>query len=143
MSFNNNNNMPISYFIEEIEINENNKVEDLILDDFFVPAERLEINSPKTVLIAEKDDDMFNTHIINYQEQFTVKDLLLICEYYKLNVKKKGYIKDVIIEVLVSFELDPKNSDMVSKRQTAWFFMNELKNDKFMRSYVTSLNFRM
>ena len=41
-----------------------------------------------------------------------------------------------IIEILVSFESDLNNSDIVFKRQNMWFFINELKNDKFMKKYL-------
>ena len=147
MSFN--NNMPISIFIEEIEKNETPKVDDLILDEFSVLHNISHRYSPQTLSLHaytktfQKDDPEFNVHIINYQERFTVKDLLIICDYYGLNIKNKKYIKDVIIEILVSFELDPINADLVSKRQTAWFFMNELKNDKFMKNYVTHVKFQI
>ena len=144
MSFNNNN-TPISYVIEEIEQNqekEQEKDQDLIFNaNDIMDANDLKLLEDYTSREILNDIEDFNTHILNYQENFTVKELSIICDYYDLNIKKKGYIKDVIIEILVSFELDKKNADIVSKRQTAWFFMNELKNDAFMRTYVTSLRF--
>jgi hypothetical protein len=115
---------PISYFIEEIVTDTDNKFN---LEEMM---DKLNHN--------DEFNDEFNAHIINYEENFTVKDLLLICEYYGFlnNVKNKKYTKNIIIEILVSFELDTNNADIVNKRLNAWFFMSELKNDKFMKKFV-------
>ena len=41
-----------------------------------------------------------------------------------------------IIEYLVIFENDISNVDIVFRRQNMWFYINELKNDKFMKKFV-------
>ena len=51
-------------------------------------------------------------------------------------MKNNKYNKEQIIDFLVSFESDIKNSDIVFKRQNMWFYMNELKNDRFMKKFV-------
>jgi hypothetical protein len=63
---------------------------------------------------------------------------LLICEYYGFakDIKNNKFNKQQIIDFLVSFESDQNNSDIVFKRQNLWFYINELKNDKFMKKYV-------
>jgi hypothetical protein len=131
MSFVNNDaneDTPISYFIEEIVTDTDNK---------FNLEEMMDKLNNKLNNNDEFNDE-FNVRIINYEENFTVKDLLLICEYYGFlnNVKNKKYTKNIIIEILVSFELDTNNADIVNKRLNAWFFMSELKNDKFMKKFV-------
>jgi hypothetical protein len=64
--------------------------------------------------------------------------LLLICDYYGIGkeLKINKATKDVIIQILLDFEMNPLNSNIVFKRQNMWFYMNELKNDKFMKKYV-------
>jgi hypothetical protein len=76
--------------------------------------------------------------MINYNENFTVKELLLICEYYGFSkdLKNNKFNKEQIIEYLVSFESDPTNTDIVFRRQNMWCYINELKNDKFMKKFV-------
>jgi hypothetical protein len=80
------------------------------------------------------------SQMINYHENYNVKDLLLICEYYgiakELKTKKNKCNKDIIIHYLVEFESEPNNNDIVFKRKNMWFYINELKNDKFMKKYV-------
>jgi hypothetical protein len=84
------------------------------------------------------NDDLMIPHIIHYHENFTIKELLLICDYYGFGkeLKANKYNKDMIIQYLVEFESNPKNNDIVFKRQNMWSYINELKNDKFMKKYV-------
>ena len=67
-----------------------------------------------------------------------MKELLLICNYYGISkqLKINKCNKDLIVQVLVDFETNYENIDIVSKRKNLWFYMNELKNDKFMKKYL-------
>ena len=86
----------------------------------------------------ELNEDLKLPQLINYNENFTIKELMLICEYYGFakELKTKKYNKEEIIHFLVEYELNPLNSDIVYRRQNMWFYMNELKNDKFMKKYL-------
>jgi hypothetical protein len=127
---NNSNIQNITFFLDEPED---------ITDDFDIDNVLQEIES------NEIYDNELNLHedlklpqLINYQENFTIKELLLICEYYGFakELKTKKYNKEEIIHFLVEYELEPLNSDIVYRRQNMWFYMNELKNDKFMKKYL-------
>ena len=87
---------------------------------------------------VDVDTDLMVPHIIHYHENFTIKELLLICDYYGFGkeLKTSKCNKDTIIQYLVDFESNPENNDIVFKRQNIWFYINELKNDKFMKKYV-------
>ena len=63
---------------------------------------------------------------------------LLICDYYGFSkeIKANKLGKDLLIQCLVDYELDPVSAVNVEKRRNMWFFINELKNDKFMKKYV-------
>ena len=87
----------------------------------------------------EKDTDEWRIpNLIHYHENFTMKELLLICEYYGIakQLKTNKCNKETTIQILVDFESSFENHEIVAKRQQAWFYMNELKNDKFMKKYV-------
>jgi tRNA(Ile)-lysidine synthase TilS/MesJ len=95
------------------------------------------------LLLQIEDQQLYNhemslPQIINYNENCTVKELLVICEYYGFlkEIKTNKCNKEQIIEILVNFENDPINNDIVFKRQNLWFYINELKNDKFMKKYI-------
>jgi hypothetical protein len=79
-------------------------------------------------------DDM-TPHILNYQLNFTLRQLTQICEYYNIPKPKKCN-KDILIQMIIHFENDSSNNDIVSARKMMWFYMEEMKNDKYMRKYI-------
>ena len=83
-------------------------------------------------------EDLRTPLTLDYAENYTVKELLLICEYYGFakEIKANKLGKDLLIQCLVDYEMDPINAVIVEKRRNMWFFINELKNDKFMKKYV-------
>jgi hypothetical protein len=84
------------------------------------------------------NEDMFFPQLINYSINYTVKDLMLICDYYGIakDLKSSKCKKETIVNILVDFESNPLNTDIVFRRQNMWFYINELKNDKFMKKFV-------
>lgn len=114
----------ISFYVQEIERqNENN----FDINELMAEIENTELNN-----------DLSIPQMINYNENYTLKELLLICKYYGFakEVKQNKYNKELIIDFLVTFETDINNSDIVFKRQNMWFYINELKNDKFMKKFI-------
>lgn len=95
-----------------------------------------EINNNNNNYLSESE--LFESMCYEYKINYTVKELLLICDYYGISkeMKTNKYNKDVIINVLVDFENNPINIKIVSKRQSMWYCINKLKNDKFMKKYV-------
>jgi hypothetical protein len=100
------------------------------------------------MILKEIDDSSsdynFNTEtlltvkLIDYDTNYSVKQLLLICDYYGLlkEVKMNKFKKQELILFLLDFEENMENSLIVYKRKQLWYFMDELKNDKFMKKYV-------
>lgn len=84
--------------------------------------------------LDQQEADNAYPYIVNYHENFTVKELQLICEYYGLKTTKKN--KAQLVDELVFFESDLLNEEIVSRRKTLWFYMDEVKNDKFMKKFV-------
>lgn len=76
--------------------------------------------------------------MMDYDLNYNVKQLLLICEYYGIQkqVKNNKLKKQEIISFLLQFEESDENSYIVYKRKQLWYFMSELKNDKFMKKYL-------
>lgn len=122
----NDQDVAITFYVEELEKEEHN---DFNIDEFMAEIENTEL---------ELNDDLTVPQMINYHENYTVKELLLICEYYGFarDLKNNKFNKEQIIEYLVSFESDLTNSDIVFKRQNLWFYIGELKSDKFMKKFV-------
>ena len=88
--------------------------------------------------IIKNDEDVFVSQTLNYEVNFNVKELMLICEYYGISktVKNNKCNKSEIIYFLVNFENDHRNEEIVCRRRNIWFYITEIKNDKFMKKYV-------
>jgi hypothetical protein len=133
MSENNNNNSNENVFFSldetENEVNIDNSTQlNGLLDDFNFSNEMNDLTSEEIMEILS----------FEYKKNYTVKELLLMCEYYgiakELKINKSN--KDVIIFNLLNFENNPLNNEIVVKRQGLWRCINILKNDKFMKKYI-------
>ena len=73
-----------------------------------------------------------------YEMEYNVKQLIKICDYYGISkdIKVSKLKKPEIINFLIDFEENSDNIEIVYKRQQFWYFMSELKNDKFMKKYI-------
>ena len=83
-------------------------------------------------------EEIMESLSIEYKINYTVKDLLLICEYYGISkeLKVQKFSKEMIIYFLVDFENDLLNNTIVMKRKKIWSYIDILKNDKFMKKYI-------
>ena len=83
-----------------------------------------------------QDDDIF-IEIKNYELNFNVKQLMLICEYYNMkDIRVNKLKKQDIIEQIILFETNPENIEIVTKRKELWYYIDELKTDKMMKRFV-------
>ena len=133
MSENNNNNSNENVFFSldetENEMNTDDSTQlNNFLDDFDFSIEMNDLNNQGIIEVIQVD----------YKINYTVKELLLICEYYGIAKELKIHkcCKDVIIHFLVDFESNPLNNTIVLRRQEMWRCINILKNDKFMKKYI-------
>jgi len=114
----------ISYHIEEIDNGD----------------EVCNINALRNKLCMDTDEAsnvVSSLHNEQYHH-YKVRELMTICDYYGVSreIKMNKLNKEEIIEFIVSFEHDIENADIVYRRQTMWFYLHELKNDKFMKKFI-------
>ena len=132
---------------ENIIIDENVNIQ--MVDDF--TKSNADFNLKKlmedfeNISLQMNDDDNFHhendqiyTDMLNYDMNFTVKQLLLICEYYDLlkDVKTNKMKKQDIIEQILLFENNNDNYEMMIRRKELWYYINELKEDKMMKKFI-------
>ena len=123
---------------------ENNNIENItfFLDDEDI-NDCLDLNELETQLnelnmsnIQADDNDIF-IEIKNYELNFNVKQLMLICEYYNMkDIRVNKLKKQDIIEQIILFETNPENIEIATKRKELWYYIDELKNDKIMKRFV-------
>jgi hypothetical protein len=75
---------------------------------------------------------------IYYNEKYTIKDLMKICNYYGIdkNIKSSKCKKQDIVSTIVFFEGQSENSEIVNRRHNMWAYMTELTADPKMRMYL-------
>ena len=71
---------------------------------------------------------------LDYNENYTKKQLELIADYYEISKRKKK--KAELIEEIVIFEKEPSNYDITQRRKTLWFYMAEINNDSFLSKFL-------
>jgi hypothetical protein len=134
----------IFYYIKEVKNNkDSNKIIDLnelkneinynSIQETFETFEIFNYNGESELTRQELQDKAYileNDYLNNY----TVKSLGQIMDYYELN--KKNLKKDEIIQILVIFESDPQNEPLVEKRLRLWENIKELKKDKYFSKYI-------
>ena len=117
----------ITYQLEEPEIATENINIQTFLSDF-----------EKNPTPFTQDDEIF-VAMKNYDLNYSVKQLLLICEYYNISkgtIRTNKMKKSDIIEQIILFEHDFKNYEVAEERKRMWFYMNEMRNNKFMKKYI-------
>lgn len=78
-------------------------------------------------------DNIMQEQII-YNENFLKKDLEMIASYYNISKRKKT--KGELIQDIVLFETDPTNFELTQKRKLMWFYLNELKTDRYLKKFI-------
>ena len=71
---------------------------------------------------------------IFFSDNYTVKELQQIADYYIISTRKLK--KKELVQHIVEFEMDKSNYDMVSRRKMMYFYYEELKSDPFFKEYV-------
>jgi hypothetical protein len=80
--------------------------------------------------------DLSNENYFNNNyENYSVKELHKICDYYGMS-KISKYKKMELINLIIAFEEDDNNSYIVSRRRIMWSFMEELNGDGKMKKYI-------
>jgi len=136
-------NQNIQFFFDEEDGDGDDKEQDettsinLNNDNDFKDGNEITVNS----LMMDFDElsliDDHNAELMNfYNDNYNVKDLLKVCEYYGIikeaqKCKKLGLIYNILL-----FENNDMNYEVVLKRKQLWHYMNELKQDKFMRRHI-------
>lgn len=69
----------------------------------------------------------------DYEMNYTMKQLKHIAGYYGLKCKHR---KADIIHDIVGFETDDANGDMVARRKRLFHYVDMLKTDEYLKSYV-------
>ena len=71
---------------------------------------------------------------LDYNENYTRKQLDRIADYYQIPKRKKK--KAELVEEIVIFENDLSNYELAERRKLLWFYMEEIKNDNYLSKFL-------
>ena len=91
-------------------------------------------NELEYVNMDELSIDDYVASEIDYNENYTKKQLELIADYYGISKRKKK--KQELIEEIVIFEKETSNFDIFQRRKTLWFYIDEINNDSFLSKFL-------
>ena len=152
----------ILYMINNIEyhLTELNKTEKNIIDtseiyeEFLTPDSSYRSKSSEDTPNDIDYDANNDINLYDYETNYKIMDLNKIADYYGIlltklqnnsyndpnNTKgKKKYVKkkkDELIEDIVNFEEDELNANIVYRRKQLWFYIDELKTDKYLQKHI-------
>jgi len=104
-----------------------------LIDDVNTESEKKE----QTYMENMWDDNLANEFITQqfyYDDNFTVKELHHIANYYEITKRKKK--KCELIDDIISFELNDENNEIVETRKRLWFYLSEIKNDDYLSKFI-------
>ena len=149
-SLNDKMNENITFFFEDLDITEDNGLE---LEKMMLEFQTEEYNYDNTY--GNNNDNDNNTFVSSselsyfikkdfycgniefyYNEEYKLKDLMKICQYYGMTKGLKNLKKQDIISSIIYFENIPENYEIVEKRHKMWAYMTELLEDPKMKGYL-------
>ena len=102
-----------------------------------LPEQEIEIHSNSSLQDEISAVDSSIAMEIDYNINYTLPMLQHICGFYNLSysrVKKKD-----VITMLADYEQNPENIIMVQERKRLWYYMQELKENKYLSKYIISM----
>jgi len=120
---------PLNIQITEVKKHMKRRNYDKDIEEINIEIEKIKLKNNNF-----SDYDSAYAQILDYKTNYLKKDLIKIAEYYDISVRKKT--KDILVEEILSFENNPENCIIIERRQTLWFYLNELMEDNYLRKYI-------
>ena len=115
---------------------ENKEDNEISYEDLLKNIEILEETLEETLETNQDFDEMdeYTTLEINYNTNYTRKELNHIANYYSI-VKRKKTKQQLVVDIIL-FELNIENSSIVYTRKNLWEYMKEIKLDKYLSKFL-------
>lgn len=126
------NKIKVNYEIKENDYicgpDEKNEVDNILNNDCFFSD-----SNQETEWYDDTDDNLMSQHI-DYFENYNLKELHHISNYY--NIPKRKLKKDELIELILQFENNNDNLLIVYNRKRFWHYLQELKTDSYFSKFI-------
>jgi hypothetical protein len=139
------NNENITYCVKDNDLDgyDDSELENSELAQLINEFEQMQSAASNNANLYNEDDIM--SEMQNYELNFTIKQLLIICDYYGITKQAKNadygskartMKKSDIISLIMMFERNIDNIELVMKRKELWYYLDSLKADKIMKKFV-------
>jgi hypothetical protein len=140
------NNENITYCVKDNDLDcyDDSELENSELAQLINEFEQMQSAATNNANLYNEDDIM--SEMQNYELNFTIKQLLIICDYYGITKQAKNaeyygskartMKKSDIISLIMMFERNIDNIEVVMKRKELWYYLDSLKADKIMKKFV-------
>ena len=140
------NNENITYCVKDNDLDsyDESELENSELAQLINDFEQMQSAANNNANLYNEDDIM--SEMQNYELNFTIKQLLIICDYYGITKQAKNaeyygskartMKKSDIISLIMMFERNMDNIELVMKRKELWYYFDSLKADKIMKKFV-------
>ena len=130
----------ITFFLEDNEFENLEDNEDMIgkmMSDFDINTFGSMEYQENLIYYIKKNMYAGNDELY-YNEEYKIKDLMKICQYYGIakNIKSSKCKKSDIVSTIVYFENCSENYNVVEQRHKMWAYMTELLEDPKMKSFL-------
>jgi len=125
------NNLNYSVFEPETDCT----IESTTYDDIMKEVEEEEKKQTNNnIMFGEVTLDDITALEVEYDTNYIKKELVKIAEYYEISIRKKN--KQDLISEIVIFETSEENIAIVERRKELWFYINEIREDKYLSKYL-------
>jgi len=131
---NNTQNLSFSLHEKNSDNNENISYDELMIDLDEKYEQKTKNDESNDLGGYYEDIDQYETMDLNYNTNFTKKQLDRIAEYYEISKRKKN--KQELIVDIILFELNPENEYIAFKRKQLWEYIKEIKADKYLSKFL-------
>ena len=84
-------------------------------------------------LLIDMNNSPYDDYIY-YMNNYNVKNLTNILGYY--NINKNKLVKDEMVQLIIFFENEPANKNIVYQRKRLWKNILELKNNEYFKKFI-------
>lgn len=108
--------------------------DDYFPDDDYISSGFQLPNENANSSVDEMHDDEISAQYVDYFENYTMKLLHHIANYY--NIPKNKIKKDKLITLIIDYENNPENSVNVYNRKRYWHYIQELQQDNYFGKFI-------
>ena len=118
---------------------ESSTIHAILDDDDYFPDEEcgefgFQLPNDNNICSDEFLEDDYSSQHVEYFENYTMKLLHHVANYY--NIPKKKVNKNELISLIVAYENNEKNSIQVYNRKRYWHYIQELQEDDYFGQFI-------